>query len=153
MSTIKISVARVSDLEHLKQIRLKSQSQFADDKDDLSDAKAFNMLQKRRYGKIFIASIDDVVVGSVACVDHPFDRRICWVYRLLVDDGNTRKGVASDLMRRVEDHAKSQGAKFIMLSIVDNNEAARSLYTRLGYLEDGYVSYSTHTECKFVKNI
>ena len=62
-----------------------------------------------------------------------------YVEELIVTVAYRRRGVASALMRAVEEWAKSAGARAIVLDTHVANEQARSLYRALGYREMGVI--------------
>ncbi|MGG6296469.1 GNAT family N-acetyltransferase [Leptolyngbya sp. AN02str] len=62
-----------------------------------------------------------------------FGRRYPYVSNLAVAQAGRRKGVAERLLRSSEQVALSWGYRDVYLHVLENNEPARSLYTKLGY--------------------
>lgn len=56
---------------------------------------------------------------------------------MLVDDRWRRRGIGSRLLERCMDWATDAGAHKVILEVWPHNEAAISLYTRFGFVEEG----------------
>ena len=52
---------------------------------------------------------------------------------LAVEPSARHQGIGTSLVRRVESHARARGCRSVGLEVVDSNEAAIRLYSRLGY--------------------
>jgi ribosomal protein S18 acetylase RimI-like enzyme len=59
-----------------------------------------------------------------------------YVTVLAITEAAEGKGVASALMRGVEDWARGKGYRLLGLDVFANNARARDFYRRLGYVED-----------------
>lgn len=59
------------------------------------------------------------------------------VMNLAVRGDRQRRGIASALLIRLEQFAVSQQVKLLMLEVRPSNQAARSLYRRMGFTEAG----------------
>ena len=57
------------------------------------------------------------------------------IYSLTVDPGMRTRGIATKLMRSAELQARDMGFSRIVLEVEDSNDAALSLYAKLGYTE------------------
>jgi aminoglycoside 3-N-acetyltransferase I len=85
------------------------------------------------------AILDGVVIGGLASYVLPkFEqaRSELYIYDLAVDSAHRRKGVASALIQVLRDHAKAQGIYVIYVQADYSDDAAISLYTKLGTRED-----------------
>ncbi len=79
--------------------------------------------------RIYLAAEDDLVVGfgGVMLVGDE-----AHVTNLLVDPGSRRQGIGLELMKALIAAAIEGGARHLTLEVRSMNEAARSLYARLG---------------------
>jgi RimJ/RimL family protein N-acetyltransferase len=58
---------------------------------------------------------------------------------MTVASDRRRQGIGARLLERCIDFARSAGAHKIALQVWPHNEAARSLYRRYGFQEEGYL--------------
>ncbi len=77
-----------------------------------------------------VAEEGGIVVGVIIGA---WDGRRGWLHHLAVHPAYRRRGIASMLVREVEQRLRAKGCLKINLLIFRDNEAARSLYERLGY--------------------
>lgn len=56
-----------------------------------------------------------------------------WISRLGVIQRNRRGGTGSALVQRMIDGAEQNGAKYVIIEVIKNNEAAHNLFTKLGF--------------------
>jgi GNAT-family acetyltransferase (TIGR03103 family) len=79
-----------------------------------------------------------MVIGTVTGVDHvaAFDDpdRGSSLWCLAVDPQSGRPGVGEMLVRRLAEHFQENGAAFLDLSVMHDNEEAIALYEKLGFL-------------------
>ena len=84
----------------------------------------------------FVATIRDVVVGTVTTTSYPHDVAIgepvplAWIGMMLVHPDQRRKGIASALMQRAVDHLQGSGVQCIKL---DATPVGEPVYARLGF--------------------
>lgn len=94
----------------------------------------------RRDTFVAVAAIrDDQVIGGLAGYVLPkFEqtRAELYIYDLAVDARHRRQGVATALIRRLQQHAGQIGAYVIFVQADHGDEAAIALYSRLGIRED-----------------
>jgi RimJ/RimL family protein N-acetyltransferase len=78
------------------------------------------------------------VVGSlgIARDDHPVTRHVATL-GMFVDRGWRGLGIGTALMREALRWARSVGVEKIELTVYPGNEAARALYRRFGFVEEG----------------
>jgi ribosomal protein S18 acetylase RimI-like enzyme len=88
-------------------------------------------------GLFLVAEIEDqfagYIVGSISCDIISSG----WILRLKVAGSMQRKGVATQLMSRLEQCMKERGESQMFLSCSPLNEGALSLYHRAGYVVKG----------------
>jgi aminoglycoside 3-N-acetyltransferase I len=89
---------------------------------------------------VAIASmLDDAVVGGLAGYVLPkFEqaRSEFYVYDLAVDESHRRRGVATAMIRRLQQLAAARGIYVIFVQADHGDDAAIALYTKLGVRED-----------------
>lgn len=85
---------------------------------------------------LLVATTGERLVGTVRVEIgvRPFGP-VAEVRRLVVTGDWRRRGVARLLMNAAEEHARSQGAVDVRLTVVSTNAAARRLYEQRGYGE------------------
>lgn len=85
-------------------------------------------------GFVLVADADGEIVGMVSAemVDGP----AVWVGDVIVTAAARRNGVGELLMHAVEEWARQRGATHIGLQVYVDNGPARSLYGKLGYVDD-----------------
>ena len=89
---------------------------------------------------VAVAAIrDDQVIGGLAGYVLPkFEqaRAELYIYDLAVDARHRRQGVATALIRRLQQHAARIGASMIFVQADRGDDAAIALYSKLGIRED-----------------
>ena len=75
------------------------------------------------------------------------------VHRLCVNPSFRRRGIATEVMRHIEDCAKERGIECIRLAAFDSNPAALGLYKKLGYARPGEFCCRTGRFYLFEKRI
>ena len=88
--------------------------------------------------QLFLVGImDGAVVGSVMA---GYEGHRGWVNYLAVSPAHQRRGIARQLMTRVEDELFAIGCPKINLQLRDGNDEAIGFYAALGYAVDPVVS-------------
>lgn len=83
---------------------------------------------------VFIAEIDEQMCGySVAC----YAVGVAELESVAVSAGARRRGVGRALCEQAMQWARAHGAQAIELEVRESNDAARGLYRRMGFLEQG----------------
>ncbi|GLV39514.1 uncharacterized protein CBL_09600 [Carabus blaptoides fortunei] len=82
---------------------------------------------------IDVGSLQRKVVGTVALKKHKFAENSSWLYRLAVEHRYARKGIASALIRSAVKWSRIRGYDTTELSITENQESARELFTSVGF--------------------
>jgi len=76
----------------------------------------------------------DVVGFTLAAASS--DPTVGWVLRLKVREDRRRRGCATALLRAALERLRDDGVRMVRLTVAPANEPARSLYTRLGFIEE-----------------
>jgi len=79
-----------------------------------------------------VAEAEGAVVGVIMGA---WDGRRGWLHHLAVAEDHRGQGVASALVREVEQRLQTKGCLKVNLLVQASNLAARRLYQRLGYVE------------------
>ena len=86
---------------------------------------------------LFVALIDDVVIGSVM---GGYDGHRGWIYSLAVSPPLRRQGIASALMHTIEEKIKSLGCLKLNLQVVASNDEVVAFYEELGFIVEERIS-------------
>lgn len=100
----------------------------------------------------YAAYLDDVLVacGAVKLVDD--DARYGEIKRLFVDEQARGRGLASVVMRHLEQHAMAAGASLARIEVGTGQPEAIALYRKLGYRERGpFGNYLPDPLCVFMQ--
>ena len=65
-------------------------------------------------------------------------RDIVTIARNWIDPGVRRKGIATKLINTIKQWACEKGAKQLELQVTENNEPAKNLYRKLGFIDIGH---------------
>ena len=101
---------------------------IADDDDGLATFLA------RNPGSFLVADQQGRLVGSAM---GGWDGRRGWIYHVAIAADLRRLGLASALVRRVEDALRGAGCRRCLVSVEGGNDAALAFWRRLGYVERG----------------
>ncbi len=95
-------------------------------------------IRRHAYAAVLVAELDGDIVGrlSMARDSHPASEHVADV-GVMVADGYRRRGIGRALMESAEAWARSVGVRKIELHVFPHNEAALTLYERLGYRRVG----------------
>lgn len=85
-------------------------------------------------GVFLVALLDDEVVGYVG-MHHVVDEG--YIANLVVRDDLRRQGVATALLKSLDDYAEAQDMDFITLEVRETNNEAIALYEKNGYRKEG----------------
>ena len=83
-------------------------------------------------GKVCVCEVEDRLSGFV-CVEYREWNHLGQVQRLAVDPSLKRRGIGSDLIRRVEEFVQAEGGRGLYVDTPVTNEIGRSFYEALGY--------------------
>ena len=84
-----------------------------------------------------VGTVDDAVVGTVMA---GYEGHRGWVNYLAVAPSHQRRGIARQLMERVERELRAVGCPKINLQVREGNEDAVGFYVALGYTVDPVTS-------------
>jgi len=73
------------------------------------------------------------IIFWAQCPEQP----LAYIQTIEVAPAQRKRGIASELLRRVEASARSAGAHVIWLHVAETNAPAISLYRAHGYIEQG----------------
>jgi GNAT superfamily N-acetyltransferase len=83
---------------------------------------------------IFVATLDDVIVGTLTLVTFRIPTAVrAWIEDVVTDDAARGKGVASALTKAALERAAEVGAKTVELTSRPAREGANRLYQHLGF--------------------
>ena len=142
MNQLKIREAIISDLPAI--MKLISQSDMSPD-NQLSESDAndlFKRISSTGCHKIYIASIDDSIVGTFALIliqslTHNGGRSVV-VEDVVVDMNFQGKGLGRQMMDYAAKAALQFGGEKLVLSSGKARTNAHEFYEHLGYKKDGY---------------
>ena len=81
-----------------------------------------------------VAELDGAVVGHAVASAAGEDAEL---QRIAVDPAHRRRGLASELLAAVEEHAADTGATRLLLEVRDDNVTAAAFYASRGFAEVG----------------
>ena len=94
---------------------------------------------KTNAGRLFVATSSGVLVGFLACALESDvlerDARRIYVSDLVVSPAWRRRGVAAALMAAAKGFARKKGVRWVEISALTRNTAARRAYLALGFRE------------------
>ena len=95
---------------------------------------AYQQLFSEETGRVTIVIEDDYVRGFL--VAHAVGAE--WeIENLVIAYKQQRQGLGSRLVQEILDRAQTQGTQAVFLDVRESNQAARGLYSRLGFAESG----------------
>jgi RimJ/RimL family protein N-acetyltransferase len=87
-------------------------------------------------GSMFVAELDGELVGNLGMDVPPY--KVAEL-GMLVKDGHRGRGIGSALLERAIGYAREQGCHKVALQHWPHNEAARALYEKYGFEQEGYL--------------
>lgn len=94
------------------------------------DDRSLAAFMARNPGLLVVATADDAVVGSAL---GGWDGRRGWIYHVATAKAFRRQGIATRLVRRVEQRLRIAGAPKVNAVVRDENDDARAFWKALGY--------------------
>ena len=94
------------------------------------DDRSLAAFAARNPGLLIVATADDLVVASAL---GGWDGRRGWIYHVATAAPFRRKGLATRLVRRLEQRLRAAGAPKVNAIVRDENSGARAFWERLGY--------------------
>ncbi len=86
----------------------------------------------------FVAETEGAIVGYTIGARVQHDPACAWIIRLVVGEGERRRGIGRELVTTAIDALCSMGVREVLLSVSPDNFAARSLYRTFGFTEIGF---------------
>ncbi|MCR8845645.1 GNAT family N-acetyltransferase [Paenibacillus sp. SC116] len=113
----------------------------ADEQKDFVATNLFSLAQAKAFPECVCLAIynDDVLVGfTMYCIDE--EDHEYWIYRLMIDTKYQLKGYGKAAMEMLIERIKEDRQhRVIYISFEPENDRAKQLYERLGFVEDGRV--------------
>ena len=100
-------------------------------KDVGDDDRSLEEFAKRNPGLVMVATAGDVVAGSAL---GSWDGRQGWLYHVATAKAHRRKGIATRLVRRIEQRLRALGCSRVNLFVCDGNDGAEPFWAALGYV-------------------
>ena len=96
--------------------------------------ETFAALLDRPNTDVFVATLDDVVVGYAVLTSRVGDTELA---NLAVDAGHRRHGIASALLQACAEIVRDRGEQWVFLAARASNREAAGLYAAFGFHEIG----------------
>lgn len=96
-----------------------------------------NLSQDAESYGVYMAAISEVAVGFLYVQYYAWNQ-LCQIHGLAVDPDAQRQGIASALVARAENFAKSKNARGIYVDTPTLNTGGRKFYEAIGY-QLGYI--------------
>ena len=97
---------------------------------------------ERCSGKVFVAEVDDSVVGFVSVLakvlpEEPDEDQAEYAYiaDLVVLPSYRQQGLGRTLLQRAEAFARGRGAKILRVGVLEKNRLASDLYHKVGFAD------------------
>ncbi|MFN3256853.1 MAG: GNAT family N-acetyltransferase [Ilumatobacter sp.] len=98
------------------------------------DAEALSALVHGDDTVVFLARVDEVIVGSLTLAFYLIPTGLkAWIEDVVVDDDARGHGLGRRLNEAALDEAQRRGAKNVSLTSRPSREAANRLYQRIGF--------------------
>lgn len=98
------------------------------------DADALSALVHGADTVVFLARVDDAIVGSLTLAFYRIPTGLkAWIEDVVVDDAARGHGLGRRLNEAALDEAQRRGAKNVSLTSRPSREAANRLYQRIGF--------------------
>jgi ribosomal protein S18 acetylase RimI-like enzyme len=94
------------------------------------DDRSLAAFAARNPGLLLVATADGAVIGSAL---GGWDGRRGWIYHVATAEAYRRKGIATRLVRRLEQRLRVAGAPKVNAVVRDEDETARTFWKALGY--------------------
>ncbi len=137
--TVVVRTATVVDIDELMALRreVAGEGRWIAAELPLDEEGDRRMLtESAERGSLFVAEVDGVLVGMLGM---HLPRYLVADLGMNVKDGHRGQGIGSALVERAIEWARSAGAHKIALQHWPHNTAARALYEKYGFEEEGYL--------------
>jgi ribosomal protein S18 acetylase RimI-like enzyme len=101
-------------------------------------------VQLKKDADLFIGAFEEnELIGVIIGTD---DGRKGWINRLAISPEYTRSGVATRLIKELEDALKRRGRRIICTLVEDPNEVSFALFIKAGYVKHDDIHYLSKRE-------
>lgn len=140
---LEIRPATEADAAHLRRIELASWDE-ASSPDPVPNGEG-PFFVSVRPADVLVATAGNEPVGFVRLHfdDDPAHRHVIEVWGLSVAPELMRQGIGTTLMKAARDESKRRGCTRMTLGVMAQNDAARNLYERLGFIVEVCCAAST----------
>jgi GNAT superfamily N-acetyltransferase len=97
-------------------------------------------IERDPSSRLFVAIVNDRVAGLAGFHELPLvehDEPGCQLTALVVGKAYRRTGIGSELVRTVEEEARSRGGRRVLVNTARHREDAHAFYERLGFEATG----------------
>jgi GNAT superfamily N-acetyltransferase len=94
------------------------------------DDEGLALMAVRNPGLVLVATVDGAVVGSAL---GGWDGRRGWIYHVAVAPDHRRRGIARQLVERVEGGLRAAGCRKVNVMVQDGNGEGEAFWTAAGY--------------------
>lgn len=91
-----------------------------------------------RYGLVFVVKIDGKIVSIIEYMQI-FNEKTVFLYGISTLKKYRHKGYANFLLNQTEKYLKDLGYKEIELTVDPQNEIAKSMYKKHGYIQENFL--------------
>jgi ribosomal protein S18 acetylase RimI-like enzyme len=135
MAAVEIRELRPSDGDEVRALWQASGIRIRPGDDDVS----LTRLLSRNPGMCLVGSEGDRIVATALA---GFDGRRGWLYHVATHPELRRRGIATRIVREVEERLRTQGCKKLNLIVWDEEEDAIAFWTALGYRRERTVEFA-----------
>ena len=129
------------DIKYLYKL-LNRTDEILGDKDDLYSIQTITDYINRKHDVFLVYTINKKIVGTIYAQFYTE-----YIYEAIgvVDPKYRKKGIATKLLKRIEEIAKNKGINFIEGFVEVSNKKMQKLYEKLGYIKGKpFIWYSKH---------
>jgi ribosomal protein S18 acetylase RimI-like enzyme len=135
MAAMEIRELRRSDGDAVRALWQASGIRIRPGDDDVS----LTRLLSRNPGLCLVGCEGDRIVASALV---GFDGRRGWLYHVATHPDMRRRGIATRIVREVEERLRAQGCKKLNLIVWDEEEDAMDFWTAIGYRRERTVEFA-----------
>jgi len=103
------------------------------------DDASLAVMASRNPGLCIVGSEGDRIVASALA---GFDGRRGWLYHVATHPDVRRRGIATRLVRTIEDRLRAMGCRKLNLIVWDGEEDAMAFWTGIGYYREKTVEFA-----------
>jgi len=122
-----------SDKPHLIEIFTGA---FGDTEEEAIDLIEFNQSHEKLI--LWTAIFNEEIVGTITTRK---EGQIIWITAFAVHSNMEGKGIGTTILKYIKNYAANNGEKLIMLDVEMENERARSVYEKAGFMKSSQIDY------------